>query len=530
VKDSLKHLRDWFSAEAWPPKPPAKAVPKQAEKEEGDRLSISVRRRGVEVRMKTSGESGSGSGGGAGGGGSGGGNTGANGKDESPGGGVGAVVLKVVGAVAAAIGVTGAVTLVGASVFWIRFYEAGLPATQAISAISKQEQLVEGSQEVITFVLIALAATLLIFFADPKGRIRRITVAALALLGGGAILYILLTKLGWGGKLSLVALVVALTVGSAVVGRRTGPHFWPLAAAVFLSALIFSGACGLLIVQQQKFVQGVAILRGPTDQGLTGIYVAATDDTLYFGKHTPIRKADGIDEANGLYEVHRGDELTYSVGPLESEGEAESRTNALLAQLIENRSLNPPPAQPEEEGKSKGGVKKGAKGAGASPASASPRSPLPVDAKVLEAFAESPTVRDEVTGSSLCLARYSEYGSGLLVGQWWTSCEEADAQRTMLAARDALALPARYQPVYDEQTRITLPVGTELFFLEGTAAEQCEHKPGPSCGHLYQGGGKQYFLLDPSVAIAKSSQPPEVLCTDARQDRASNWRKPPCSP
>lgn len=433
---------------------------------------------------------------------------------EGPGGGVGTVVLKVVGAIASAVGAVGAVTVVGAAVFWVRFNEVGLPATQAVSVVSRQEQLVQGSQDVIVFVLIALAAVLLVFFADPKGRILRITVFGLGLLAALAIAYVLLTRLGLGSKLLLIALAVALAVGSGVVGRRTGEYFWPLAASVFLSTLIFSAACGLLIVQQQKFVQAVAILRGPGDRGLTGFYVAAGDDTIYLGRTGTIPSGGG--EASGLFEVHRGEELTYAVGPLESEEDAQKRGYSLLAQLIEDRRLNPPSAAPAPGG---GGAST------ETPATPAPRAE--VGAEVLESFVKPPIVHDEVEAGPLCLERFSELGAGGTAGPWWTSCGEFGERDTVTEIKERLALPARFQAVYDVRTKITLPAGARLFFLEGRAAAQCEHDADSRCGHRYEGGGKQYYVLEPLSAVAQAVGKPEISCSTARQDRRPDWH--PCA-
>jgi hypothetical protein len=59
------------------------------------------------------------------------------------------IAIRVLGAVATGVGVTGAVVVVGAAVFWARFDAIGVPPIQAVTAIPRTELLVQGAQEMI---------------------------------------------------------------------------------------------------------------------------------------------------------------------------------------------------------------------------------------------------------------------------------------------------------------------------------------------------------------------------------------------
>lgn len=454
-------------------------------------------------------------------------------EDKTGGGdGLGGAVWKAIGAIAAGITATGAIVAVGAAVIWIRFNEVGIPATQAVSVQPKGEPLVLGAQETIIFVAIALLAVLLVYFADPKGMIRRITLAVLAGLALGAALYVICgTHLCFWWKLGLIALAVALLVGCVGVGYRTDTRFWPLALAVFAASLVFSATTGILIVKQQKFVQGVAILRGTNDTGVTGVYVAATDKTIYFAQNVATHGDDKSRMA--MLEVPRAN-TTYAVGPLEPRADAARREHLMLEQLIANRERagvvpEKPPKEPatdigaqEEKEAKKGKVKKKeAAGTGESNEK---------EAKtVAEAFgAGSVEVHTTVKEPWDCLVRYASAGSGLL-GQWWTSCETAKEferdKASMVKIRDKLALPSRFQLAYDMKVDAKLPLGAKVTYVTGPIAPQCEHRKPLPCGYRWKGreaesGVDQIFLPEPQLV-----EMPRRKCTETAINKAPEWKR-----
>jgi hypothetical protein len=453
-------------------------------------------------------------------------------------------IWKAIGALAAGITATGAIVAVGAAVIWIRFNEVGIPATQAISVQPKGEPLTLGAQETIIFAAIALAAVLLVYFLDPKGVIRRITLAALCALAVCAIGYVIFgTHLGCWVKLGLILLAVALLAGCVAVGHRTDTRFWPLALAVFVASLVFSAATGILIVKEQKFVQGVAILRGGSDTGLTGVYIAATDKTIYFAQSV----ATNLDQKSrmAMLEVPR-EGATYAVGPLESRADAGRHETEMLEQLIANRERGgvapeKAPEEPEtdigakeeEEAKSKDeGESDASKGA---PKKATEKSDAgKKEAKtVAEAFGAGPvTIHEKVDEQQWeCIVRYAAAGSGLL-GQWWTSCDAEEKFRrneaTMVEIRDALALPGRFQLAYDMRVKAKLPKGGKITFLTGPIAPQCEHAKPLPCGYEWKGsedgsGVEQIFLPEPQLVEGATRE-----CTETAIDETPKWTK--CMP
>jgi hypothetical protein len=279
-------------------------------------------------------------------------------KDGDPGGLLG-IVLKVLGAVATGIGVVGAVTVVGAAIFWVRFDAIGLPATQAVSVIPKEELLVQGAQEVAIFVGVGLAAALLISLADPRGIVTRGTAVVLGLFVLIATVYVGAKSLPLALSLGLVAGAIVLALLCIAIAFNTGQRLVPLLVSVFLAALIFSSSCALLVVNDQKYAQAVAIRFGAEEgvgKGLTGIYVTVTDDTIYFAQTGVDPELPGSVDTTGLYEVHRADTTTYAVGPLEPvnrNGRAdpvEERAKVLLARLNEDGENFVAPKDDEKKG------------------------------------------------------------------------------------------------------------------------------------------------------------------------------------
>ncbi len=260
------------------------------------------------------------------------------------------LVVKVLGAVAAGVGVTGAVVVVGAAIFWARFDAIGIPPIQAVTAIPRTELLVQGAQEMTIFVLIGLGAALFIALADPKGDITYGTILVLVgLVLGAAAFAIFMTTLNAVLVLSLIVLALLLSLATIGIGFNTGQHLVPLLVSVFIASFIFSAASAVLIVEMQKYAQAIAIHFGPNKKGehgkgkgIIGIYVTATEKTLFYAR-TDLNGAHA-----GLYEVPRADTTTYAVGPLgpiQDDGVplVEQTGKALLASLKADAESFPPP-------------------------------------------------------------------------------------------------------------------------------------------------------------------------------------------
>lgn len=263
------------------------------------------------------------------------------------------LVVKVLGAVATGVGVTGAVVVVGAAIFWTRFNAIGIPPIQAVTDIPRTELLVQGAQEMVIFVLIGLGAALLIALADPKGDITYGTVFVLVgLVLGAAAFAIFMTTLSSLLVLSLIGLALLLSFATIGVGFTTGQHLVPLLISVFIASFVFSAAAAVLIVKNQRFAQAIAIHFGPNKKGeygkrkgITGIYVTATEKTIFYAR-ADLKEAKDA----GVYEVPRTDTTTYAVGPLElieDDGlpRVEETAEALLNSLkADAQSFAPPEA------------------------------------------------------------------------------------------------------------------------------------------------------------------------------------------
>jgi hypothetical protein len=457
---------------------------------------------------------------------------------ESKGGGgdgIAAGIWKAVGATAAGITATGALVAVGAAVTWIRFNEVGIPATQAVGVQPKGEALTLGAQETIIFVAIALVAVLLVYFADPQGVIRWITLMVLAGLVLSAAAYIVFgTHLSCWSKVLLIGLAVVLLAGCVAIGHRTDTRFWPLALAVFVASLIFSAATGILIVKQQEFVQGVAILRGSEDTGLTGVYVAATDKTIYFAQN--VATDEDRKPRMAMLEVPRAG-ATYAVGPLESRADAALRERSMLEQLISNREragVAPEKAPKEPEADIGAKEEEEATKNDKAKVGASTSTPTKATGKgeaktVAEAFgAGAVEIHDTVVEPWDCLVRYASAGSGLL-GQWWTSCKTAKnlerGRTSMFHIRDELALPSRFQLAYDMRVEAHLDLEAKVTYMTGPIAPQCEHAKPLPCGYGWKGsdaesGVEQIFLPEPQLV-----ERPRRMCTETAIGKAPQWTR-----
>lgn len=442
--------------------------------------------------------------------------------------------LKTAGAIVGGLGTAGAMVVIGSAVLWARFKEAGIPPVQAVSVQPKSEALVQGAQTTIFFVFFAVAVVVALYIfdfpkeEDPKPdagpedgrkekgkkkksekavdsevldpgaprRIKRRTkgcIVALPLVGS---CWLLSTSLDFWAVVILSGLAVLLTVACLWIGHRADKNFWALAAAVFASIIVFAGASTYAITQEQKYVQAVAILRGTDDVGLTGYFVAATDSRIYFANSIGIGGA-AAPARKPLQSVKVGDDVTYSIGPLESQADATERAKSMVNKLIADRE---------------------AAGGGRKKTVAS----LPgwVSSEVATAFGNSIEVRTKTSGQ-LCLMRYFYSGGGAEKGPWWTSCAEAERLASIDDVRSRFALPRRFQASYDRRVRVEIPANTKFNYVEGVTAPQCGGVGKAPCGYRYPGGGLQYWIANPEQLEKVGKE-----CTTAEPDEDSNWH--PC--
>lgn len=278
-------------------------------------------------------------------------------KDDEGGSGLTGIVVNILGAIATGVGITGAVIVVGATIFWARFDAIGIPPIQAVTDIPRTELLVQGAQETMIFVLVGLGAALLIALADPKGAITRGTLGVLALLVLGAGIFAVTTTLSWVWVVALIGLALVLSGATIGIGFATQRRLIALLVSVFIASFVFSATCAFVIVETQNFAQAVAIHFGPNKEGkrgkgdgITGIYVTATENTLVYARPP----SNGSDEL-GLYEVPRSEGTTYAVGPLEPIDEdggspVRKRAQSMLEHLKADAERLPPPEAESGEG------------------------------------------------------------------------------------------------------------------------------------------------------------------------------------
>jgi hypothetical protein len=457
--------------------------------------------------------------------------------------------LKTAGAIIGGLGTAGALVVIGSAVLWVRFEEAGLPPVQAVSVQPRQEALVQGAEVAIAAVLAAIGLVAFLYMLDRRlpGRdsaaqqektqagelgneekagertnerkqgectkeessshdrpIELRTKIGLCIgLPAGAILYLVLapdiSPLAIVGLLILAGL---LTGACFWVGISDEKSFWALAAAVFVSAIVFSGAAGYLIVKEQKSVQAVAILRDKEDAGVTGFYVATSDKKVYFANS--IGNDGDEPRQKPIQEVPIGEETTYAIGPLESPERAAKRARSMLRRLVVIRAAHPGAHLPDPE-KEKAKIR-------------SKKAALAVE-RITNAFQKQVSIsRRVVTRNPLCLVHYGD-SVGMARGHWWTSCAQAKKLGDVANIREKLGM--RELGSLDMRVNGRVPVGTRLVALRGRAAPRCEHGRGRQCGHQYGGGGALYYVADPTVVTVTDRS-----CTTAREDRPPAWK--PC--
>ena len=147
-------------------------------------------------------------------------------------------------------------------------------------------------------------------------------------LSVGLVYALVGTEITAGGLLVLLIVAVGLVALDLGIAKRTGDRFVWFGCAVFVSVVAFASALALLRSFSAPEVQAVALLRGPTDRGLSGIYVARNDKRLYVGR--PGERA--------LY-VYPCQEVTaLAVGPLRKPTDAEAEGGPLRVALLEARS------------------------------------------------------------------------------------------------------------------------------------------------------------------------------------------------
>ena len=131
------------------------------------------------------------------------------------------------------------------------------------------------------------------------------------------------------------------------------------------------------------------------------------------------------------------------------------------------------------------------------------------------AFTRIEQVHSGPLDHDLCVVRFYERKRGPR-GSWWTDCGQGRSLDTVAEAREQLAL--RYDwGKYSGRIQYTIPEGTDVTYLRGTIAAQCERGEWKEGCPTFNGGGNQYLFpehLDPGKAgvdercAASAKEPP----------------------
>ena len=234
---------------------------------------------------------------------------------------------KAAAALVGALFSAGFVAALGSAIHWARFENANLPADQAVAALDRQEVIVPGAISLVGVLVVGGLVVLTAYVFDQKGDATASTIAVLIVAGvGGSLVAWLLTSaefVDFVGLLALAAALVALNLG---VAERTD-HFTWFAASLFVSIALFGSVAAFLDNYRDPQVQAVALLRGPTDSGLTGLYVARNDQLVYVGR--PGEEA--------VYIFPCKEVTSLAIGRLRDREEAEAERDDLLKTLVEVR-------------------------------------------------------------------------------------------------------------------------------------------------------------------------------------------------
>jgi hypothetical protein len=143
----------------------------------------------------------------------------------------------------------------------------------------------------------------------------------------------------------------------------------------------------------------------------------------------------------------------------------------------------------------------------------------------LASFRAPATLHAGVADEPLCLVRYYDRAQarrdrhGDPGANWWTTCRFDATLDTVDEVRTRLALPRRWG---DRDARVVaeVPAGTQIAYLSGRAAKQCE----PSGRRCYAGGGMQvlfrdrdferdWFVRRECVRAAEGARPHFAVCS-----------------
>jgi hypothetical protein len=123
---------------------------------------------------------------------------------------------RVLAALTAAAGLGALVAFTGGAITWVRFWEAKLPADQAVAVSPNSALLAAGGVALVGFALIGGAAVLVAYLIDSFGMPDRQRVGVVVLAGAGIAGAALYADASWSARWIAVA-VIAFVVGGVVI-------------------------------------------------------------------------------------------------------------------------------------------------------------------------------------------------------------------------------------------------------------------------------------------------------------------------
>jgi hypothetical protein len=252
--------------------------------------------------------------------------------------------VKVLGAVAAGVGVLGFVTLVGGAILHAQLSAAGLPSDQAVSALPQSTLLVVGARLLVPLLSVVALFLSVLWLIENTPRlpgapgVRSVGVAGL--LGLGVIGAEIDTARAHGAALYYILpifVAVVLGVGIWFFGIRGRDDFRLFAILTTIGATLFVSAGGYAISYLAPTVRPVAVARtsGPP---VVGIYAAANGSEVEVGEVCQQRRGSngGSGRSGVLVVIPRSDVQEIVLGTNGSLADALAREHDLLRSLPGN--------------------------------------------------------------------------------------------------------------------------------------------------------------------------------------------------
>jgi hypothetical protein len=281
-----------------------------------------------------------------------------------------ALLVQVLGVVAAGIGVLGFVTFFGGAILWIRFDQAELPANEAVAVVPREVLLTTGASFLVPALMLALAAVLAVVLlravrdtyfqrqpavapnrgSTPKpGHHGSVTgfedfsPRNRFLAEGAFLLGLLAVEVAW---VAPEALTVSIprTFFLALFGFATLAISWFVlhgtervlwfGVALFAAVSAFIAATTYVRTTDRPKLEPAALLRageGPR----TGFFVARAADYVYLGRGNGTTRTPG---GARLVAVPSADVTDLSIGPLVSPALIGRRAARLALGLCRSRT------------------------------------------------------------------------------------------------------------------------------------------------------------------------------------------------